>query len=301
MRKILVTGGTVFVSRYVAKYFVQKGEDVYVLNRNTKKQPEGVTLIQADRNSLKDELKQEVFDVVIDVNSYNAKDITNLLKSLGSFKDYIFISSSAVYPQDEPQPFTEETKLGENKYWGFYGTDKIEAEQELLSLAKQAYILRPPYLYGPYNNVYREAFVFDCAKKNRTFYIPRHGEMKLQFFHVKDLCRCIEAIIEKRPETHIFNVGNKEAVSSLDWVKLCYEVAGKEATLKEVWKEINQRQYFSFYDYEYQLDVTKQDELIQETIPFKEGLKESYNWYQEHEKEVMKKDFLEYIDDVLLL
>ena len=29
MRKILVTGGTVFVSRFVADYFAQKGDDVY--------------------------------------------------------------------------------------------------------------------------------------------------------------------------------------------------------------------------------------------------------------------------------
>ena len=37
MRRILVTGGTVFVSRFVANYFAQKGDDVYVLNRNSKR------------------------------------------------------------------------------------------------------------------------------------------------------------------------------------------------------------------------------------------------------------------------
>ena len=301
MRKILITGGTVFVSKYVAEYFSQKGEEVYVLNRNTKKQPKGVTLIQADRNKLKDELKKYIFDIVIDVNAYNSEDVTNLLSALGSFEKYIMISSSAVYPQDEQQPFAEETRVGVNKYWGAYGTDKIKAEQALFSQVKDAYVLRPPYLYGPYNNVYREAFVFDCAKANRDFYIPRHGEMKLQFFHIKDLCKCIETIIEKRPATHVFNVGNKEKVSVLDWVKLCYKVAGKELKYKEVFKEIDQREYFSFYDYEYQLDVLKQDELMLETIPLEEGLRECYTWYQEHEKDVRKKDFIEYIDRFLIL
>ena len=33
MRKLLVTGGTVFVSRYVADYFARRGDDVYVLSR----------------------------------------------------------------------------------------------------------------------------------------------------------------------------------------------------------------------------------------------------------------------------
>ena len=33
MRKILVTGGTNFVSRFTAEYFVKNGDEVYVLNR----------------------------------------------------------------------------------------------------------------------------------------------------------------------------------------------------------------------------------------------------------------------------
>lgn len=38
MKTMLVTGGTVFVSRYVAEYYVAQGYDVYVLNRNTRPQ-----------------------------------------------------------------------------------------------------------------------------------------------------------------------------------------------------------------------------------------------------------------------
>ncbi|WP_324606598.1 NAD-dependent epimerase/dehydratase family protein [Streptococcus equinus] len=37
MKTVLVTGGTVFVSKYTADYFVKKGYNVYVLNRNSKK------------------------------------------------------------------------------------------------------------------------------------------------------------------------------------------------------------------------------------------------------------------------
>ena len=48
MKKVLVTGGTVFVSRYIAEYYAKKGFEVYVLNRNTKTQSEGVKLICAD-------------------------------------------------------------------------------------------------------------------------------------------------------------------------------------------------------------------------------------------------------------
>lgn len=43
-KKILVTGGTVFVSKFVATYFKNHDYDVYVLNRGNRKQIEGVKL-----------------------------------------------------------------------------------------------------------------------------------------------------------------------------------------------------------------------------------------------------------------
>ena len=217
VKKVLVTGGTVFVSRYIAEYYVSKGYDVYVLNRNTRKQSEGVTLIEADRHCLGDKLRNFCFDIVIDT-AYKAKDVELLLDSLGNCKEYILISSSAVYPEYAPQPFKENTDVAVNRFWGKYGTDKIEAENALLQRKPDAYIVRPPYLYGAMNNVYREAFVFDCALADRNFYLPKDGGMKLQFFHIRDLCKFIDILLERHPQQHIFNVGNKDLISIREWV-----------------------------------------------------------------------------------
>ncbi len=297
MKKILVTGGTVFVSRYVAEYFVEKGYDVYVLNRNNRPQSEGVTLIEADRKNMGDVLKGYHFDAILDITSYTAADVEGLLDALDSFDEYLFISSSAVYPEYEAQPFIEETPLGENKYWGKYGTNKIEAEQLLSKRVPNAYIIRPPYLYGPMNNVYREAFVFECAMEDRKFYLPKDGQLKLQFFHVRDLCRVLEAIIEKKPTNHILNVGNKESITISDWASQCYEVAGKKVNFVEVNADINWRDYFSFIDYEYFLDIQKQDELIEDTINIRDGLREAYEWYVSNQDKVNKKPYFEFIDE----
>ncbi len=296
MKTMLVTGGTVFVSRYIAEYYVDKGYEVYVLNRNTRKQSDGVKLIQADRHNLGSILQAYHFDVVIDT-AYTAKDVDALLDGLASFNDYILISSSAVYPEYCPQPFTETEQLGVNQYWGKYGTDKMEAENTLLSRNPNAYILRPPYLYGPMNNVYREAFVFDCALQDRCFYLPKDGEMKLQFFHVEDLCRFIDVLLEKHPEQHIFNVGNVETVSIREWVELCYNIVGKEVEFKNIYENIEQRNYFSFYDYEYYLDVSKQHELLPNDKDMREGLAEAFAWYKDQEDKVNKKPFFEFMDE----
>ena len=300
MKKILITGGTTFVSKYTATYFAERGYDVSVLNRGTKTQVPGVNLIKCDRHELGDLLKEQSFDAVLDITSYNADDITALLDGLGSFGTYIFISSSAVYPETGTQPFKEESELAENKFWGKYGTDKIAAEKALLARVPDAYILRPPYLYGPMNNVYREAFVFDCARDDRKFYLPGDGGMKLQFFHVDDLCKLMEIIITDKPEDHILNVGNADAVTVKEWVETCYECVGKKPEFVNVTADIEQRLYFSFYNYEYYLDVSKMLKLLPSTIDLKDGLSGCALWYDENESEVRKKPMMEFIDKNLV-
>ena len=295
MKKILVTGGTVFVSRYIAEYYVAKGCDVYVLNRNNREQSKGVNLILADRFHLGEVLRDYCFDVVIDT-AYSAEAVNGLLNALGHYEDYIFISSSAVYPEYAAQPFKEESELAENKYWGKYGTDKIEAEKAILMREPSAYILRPPYLYGQMNNVYREAFVFDCALHNRYFYLPKNGEMKLQFFHVEDLCKFIDVLLIKKPQYHVFNAGNRNPVSIRQWVEMCYSVVGKKARNKNVYDNLEQRKYFCFYDYEYYLDVSKQHELMPNEKDLYEGLKEAFTWYRDNSDKVNKKPYIEFID-----
>lgn len=298
MKKILVTGGTVFVSRYIAEYYVKKGYEVYILNRNHWPQPKGTRLILADRHQLGSVLFPFHFDVIIDT-AYTSEEVEALLNALGSYDQYILISSSAVYPEYCPQPFTEETPTGPNRYWGIYGINKIDAETRLLTRNPNAYIIRPPYLYGPMNNLYREAFVFDCALKNRPFYLPADGSMKLQFFHIHDLCRFLDALLKSTPSQHIFNVGNKTAVSALEWAALCYRIAGKMAEFVFIPGDIEQRNYFSFYSYEYYLDVSKQSLFLMGVKSLEEGLEESFSWYQSNPEKVIKKPFLHYIDTVL--
>lgn len=295
--KILVTGGTVFVSRYTAEYFVQKGHEVYVLNRNSRPQSNGVHLIEADRRQLGDKPKNIPFDLVVDVTSYNKDDVRDLLNALGDFGEYIMISSSAVYPETLPQPFKEDMKTGYNIHWEAYGTNKIDAEEYLLENLPKAYIIRPPYLYGKMNNLYREAFVFECAEKNLPFYMPKDGSLKLQFFDVEDLCRLIEAIVEKKPDYHVINSGNVQATDAAEWVKLCYGVLGKTPDIRYVSAEYEQRQYFPFRDYEYYLDVTRQTELLTDLKPLEIGLKESYEWFKNNRELIVRKDYFRYIEE----
>ena len=93
MKNILVTGGTIFVSKFVAQYFSSKKfcdeYKVYVLNRNNHLQVENVILINSSRQNLGSKLEQFNFDIVIDITSYTKEDVKSILDSLGSSKEKI--------------------------------------------------------------------------------------------------------------------------------------------------------------------------------------------------------------------
>ena len=299
-RKLLITGGTNFVSRYTAEYFAALGDEVTVLNRGSREQAEGVTLIQADRTDLGSALDGLTFDAVLDICGYTEEHVVKLLEALGDdFKGpYILLSSSAVYPEGNPQPFEENQPTGENYLWGEYGTNKIAAENALRERMENAYILRPPYLYGKYESLYREPFIFDCARGDRKCYIPEK-EMSLQFFHVRDLCRFMELILETQPENKVFNVGNPQTVTVKEWVTLCYEAAGKTPEILRVSDSFPQRSYFPFHNYDYRLDVNRMLALMPELTPLDEGLKEEYEWFVEADPPMNRKPYFEYIDNNL--
>lgn len=295
--KILVTGGTTFVSKFAAQYFTEKGNRVTVINRGNRQQVNGVSLICCDRLSLKDSLKNKHFDIILDITAYTEEHIKTLLNSGVTFDNYVFVSSSAVYPETNTQPFSEEQKCGYNSIWGDYGLNKLKAEQFLSNNVKNYYILRPPYLYGVYENLYREGFVFDCAMQNRKFYIPENSNMKLQFFNVYDLCRFIEIIVEKQPENRIYNVGNPESVTIKEWVSLCYAVADKIPEFVYVKDSISQRDYFCFRKYEYILDVSEMSKLMENTLSLEQGIKDEFHWYKLNPESVYyKKPYIEFIE-----
>lgn len=291
-----MTGGTVFASRFTGRVFLCKGHKVYVLNRGNNIQSSNVIHIKGDRHNLGHALKQYHFDVVMDVTAYNYDDVKLLFESLGAFDNYIFVSSSAVYPETLQQPFHEHQKCGENSYWGDYGVNKIAAEAFISEHIHNAYIIRPPYLYGPMNNLYREAFVFECAENDLPFYIPKDGKMALQFFHIRDMCRFIEVLLNKQPAERIYNVGNTEIVDINHWVKLCYKVLGKKPEIRYVDGSISQRSYFPFLDYSYVLDVKRQNALMKDTIPLFDGLCESYEWYKNNKELVKRKPLIDFIN-----
>lgn len=84
MKRLLITGGTAFVSRYAGAWFASRGYQVDVLNRGTRRQENGVRLIRADRHAIGDQLRHTHYDAVLDVTA----DIPQ--RSYFCFHDYAY-------------------------------------------------------------------------------------------------------------------------------------------------------------------------------------------------------------------
>ncbi len=294
MGRVLVMGGTNFVSRCLARYLIQRGYEVDILTRG---------LHQADYTGyknhfkcdrkMKDEmhilLEGRIYDAIFDISAYTREDVELLLSAIHirNIKKYIFCSSGAVY---EPcfESVSENYKRGENPNWGKYGLGKKEAEDYLFLLSEtQAFpviMFRPAYIYGEGNNLYRETYFFDRIKEGRAIPIPHGNETKTQFIHVDDLVRVFESAISNGNIGRAYNVTCPELISWEKLVETCGNVMGENALIKHVDvrnANVEARSYFPFRDVYYALNIANliKDGFHIPDISLEEGMQKAYKWY----------------------
>lgn len=310
-RKILIMGGSYFIGKSIAQTFSQFGDDVYVLNRGSRPLNDSrikeLVCDREDQEQLKKVLNDHHFEVVIDVSATNKVHLQYLVESLHTDRlaSFIFISSSAVYDVENLSiPYKVSDPLGENSYWGDYGTNKIEAEAYLKTQLtnSQIIILRPPYVYGENNYAQRESFIFDHLVHHQPIIIPNQGDTLLQFIYTHDLAKiCLDLSLKSLDHLSIYNVGNKKPLSIKDWI-LCL---GKAAKKEPIFKEFDYlkhgytiRDFFPFHDYDNVLEINIDFDETQ----FIEGAQIAFDWYQktpiefkknvrENEEEIINKYF----------
>ena len=153
--KILMIGGTGRISKAVSKKIVDRGQELYVLNRGTHNNtlPKGVktfTVDIFDEEAVKKALKGHTFDVVVEWFAFIPDHIERDIRLFkGITNQYVFISSASAYQKPLPTlPITEDIPLG-NPYWD-YSKNKQRCEETLLK-AKDANfnvtIVRPSHTY----------------------------------------------------------------------------------------------------------------------------------------------------------
>jgi 2'-hydroxyisoflavone reductase len=300
----LVIGGTQFIGRHMVAELLADGHAVTVLHRKPKHDlGRRVKNIVADRNdprAMKAALAGKSFEVVFD-NVYDwergttAAQVEGTVRAVnGPLHRYIYMSSVAAY--GDGLNHHEGDALAPDDAAELYVRNKATSERALFRMHQRIGLpvvtLRPPYIYGPRNPIYREAFFWERLRAGRPIVLPGDGRRLMQFVYVKDLVRAaLRAMDEKAAVGHAFNVANARPVAQSEFVEALAAACRKPVKFVRIPREyllragghpMGPKLYFGVY-----LDlppITQVTAKVQRVLKFKPtdfgaGLLETYKWH----------------------
>ncbi len=153
--KVLFIGGSGNISSACSRLAVEKGIDLYHLNRGfVKDRIRGVINVHADINNtslVQRLLNDHTWDAVVNFIAYEPQDIDRDFQLFaGKTKQYIFISSASCYQTPLSNPVITESTPLHNPTWD-YSHHKILCEDRLMELYRQEgfpiTIVRPSHTY----------------------------------------------------------------------------------------------------------------------------------------------------------
>ncbi len=307
-RKVLVIGGTLFIGRLLVSELLKAGHEVWVLHRKPEHDlGKRVGNLVADRNDIdavRRILAEHKFEVVFD-NVYDWERGTTAAHVEAAARAaahpglhrYVFMSSVAAYgdglnhhegdalaPDEHPDPYVRNKAMSERALFRLHQRNGIPVVT-----------LRPPFVYGPGNPFYREAFFWDRLRDNRPLILPGDGRRLMQFVYVKDLVwACLRVLEVPGAAGHAFNIANPRPITQAELIAALSEAAGKKATVVRIPREkiyqaggrvMSPPYYFGAY---FDLPpitmlITKAQRVLGfKPTPFDEGLRETYRWYVRH-------------------
>ena len=155
--KVLFIGGSGVISSASSRLAVERGIDLYVLNRGTtslRPLPPEATVLHADvhdHGAVREVLGDLEFDAVVDWVAFTPEHVRSDIELFrGRTGQYVFISSASAYQTPPARiPVTESTPL-RNPFWQ-YSRDKIACETLLTEAYREegfpATIVRPSHTY----------------------------------------------------------------------------------------------------------------------------------------------------------
>jgi nucleoside-diphosphate-sugar epimerase len=224
--KILIIGGTTFIGKLLVQELLRLGHEVTVLHRQNRHPfSKRVANLVADRNRI-ETIQAAVgklrFDAVYDLaydweRGTNASQIeATALFFDGKVSRYIFISSVAAY--GDGLNHHEGDALAPDDHPDSYVRNKAMSERSLFRLHQRTgfpvVTIRPPFVYGPGNPFYREAFFWDRFRAGRKIVLPSDGHRLMQFLYVEDLVGLAIKVLDSRNAIgHAFNAANAKALT----------------------------------------------------------------------------------------
>jgi 2'-hydroxyisoflavone reductase len=212
--RLLVLGGTMFLSREVAAEALRRGHDVTCACRGVSGDvPEGATLVTWDRAKEPPDALGAGFDAVVDVS----RCPSHVRRALAAVPDahWVFVSTVNVYADEATpggpgtlplrEPITEDVDLAEDPE--AYGPMKVACEQLVRDGAASAAVVRPGLIVGPGDPSGRFSYWPQRLADGGEVLAPGDPADLVQVIDVRDLAGWIVTLAEQRTEGDFDGVG----------------------------------------------------------------------------------------------
>jgi len=318
--KVLFIGGTGIISSAVSRLAVEKGIELYHLNRGkSHRKIEGVKNISGDIRNVeetKQVLKDYFFDVVVNWISFVPEHVQADIEIFaGKTNQYIFISSASAYQKPILKlPITEETPLI-NPFWQ-YSRDKAECERILMDANRKnnfpVTIVRPSHTYD--NTLIPNDWgytILDRMIKGKKIIIHGDGTSLWVLTHNTDFAVGFVGLFGKKEAIgEVFHITSDEL---LTWNQIYQMMADELGVLLNAVHIPSD--FIAKYNPEHGagllgdkshsviFDNSKIKKLVPEfdcKIPFSQGVKEIIGWYKNNKDwQVVNKEINKSIDGII--
>lgn len=234
--KVLFIGGSGIISTASTKLAIERGIELYLLNRGNRAVPAGAISLQADINdvaAVQAALGDHQFDAVVNWVNFTPDQVErDIALFTGRTKQYIFISSASAYQKPVGHYLiTESTPLA-NPLWD-YSRNKIACEERLM----QEYrtngfpftVVRPSLTYGDtqiplVTNSWQKPYtIIQRMRQGKPVVVPGDGTSLWTITHNSDFAKGLVGLLgHQQAIGHAFHITSDE---SLTWDQF-YQIVG---------------------------------------------------------------------------
>jgi nucleoside-diphosphate-sugar epimerase len=306
--KVLFIGGTGLISQAVSKLAVEKGIELYLLNRGQRNDfvPDGAHVITADIRdaaATAKALQHLEFDAVVDWIAFTPDHVkTDIELFKGKTAQYIFISSASAYQKPSTQYLVTESTPLANPFWQ-YSRDKIACEDLLMDTYRSdgfpITIVRPSYTYGDtmipaaLNSWANPWSLVDRMRKGHKIIVHGDGTSLWTMTHNTDFAKGIVGLLgNPKAIGHAFHITSDEV---LDWnqiTRMIGRAAGVEPNIVHISSDfitafmpesigglMGDKAVSSVFD---NSKIKRFVPGFIATVPFHEGIKRTIEWFEQH-------------------
>ena len=321
--KVLFIGGTGNISESVSMQAVNRGIDLYLLNRGKRiSKIDGANSIIGDitqPGEIETVLKAHTWDCVVNWIAFAEKDIErDYYLFRGKTKQYIFISSASVYQKPLAFPIVTESTPLTNPF-SQYARDKIACEVKLNTYYRQEQfpvtIVRPSLTYNTFIPVPigggTEYTVVDRIKRGKKIIVHGDGTSLWTITYADDFASGLLGLIgHQQAIGESFHITSDEILTWNQIYEALANAVGCQAKIVHIPSEFlisfNENLRGSLLGDKSTsviFDNTKIKRFVPDfkaTMPFNKGIQRTIKWFEsEPARQIVKKETNDWIDNMV--